>query len=215
MKKNSPKTTDKGLVLILDDDKLIRYQLNLLLESAGYTTRCFASGAEFFKQTPPTEPACLLLDVNLLGGLDGPEIQTRLLRLGWMISIVFITAHATVPMAVKAIQDGALDVLAKPIERKVLFEAVEKSLEFARKLWKSSEEQSVRNDLISQLSPREQEVLTWIIAGKLNKQIASILGITERTVKAHRASVMNKLEITSVVDLVRIADKSGIRPGEE
>lgn len=215
MKQNSLKAANKGLVLILDDDKLIRYQLNLLLESAGYTTSGFASDAEFFKQNPPDEPACLLLDVNLLGGLDGPEIQTRLLRLDWMISIVFITAHATVPMAVKALQDGALDVLIKPIERKVLFEAVEKALGVSRELWKSRNEQAERNDLIEQLSPREQEVLTWIIAGKLNKQIASILDITERTVKAHRASIMTKLEITSVVDLVRIADKSGIRPGEE
>jgi FixJ family two-component response regulator len=204
-----------GLVLIVDDDRMVRFHLERILQPAGYSIKTFVSGQELLTHPAPSVPACLLLDVNLIGGLDGPAIQEHLQNLGWLLPIIFITAHATVPMAVKALKSGALDVLTKPVDRNTLLPAVEKALAKAKELRREHLSKKEGKSRLLQLTRREQEVVSWVIAGKLNKQIASILGITERTVKAHRASVMEKLEINSVAELVRMADQMGIRTGQE
>lgn len=200
------------LVFILDDDKWIRYHMTMLLQAAGYATRSFASGEEFFAQEVPAGPCCLLLDVNLLGRLDGLAVQSRLAGQGWALPIIFITAYATVPLTVKALKAGAEDLLIKPVEAEVLLPAVERAMARSREVVKEQREQTENSDLMARLTDREREVLAWVIAGTLNKQTAAMMGISERTVKAHRASIMEKLEITSLAELVRLADKAGIAP---
>lgn len=209
------KSNARGSVFIVDDEKLIRLHLTKILQAAGYTTESFASGEELLARGMSAAPACLLLDVNIVGSLGGPEIQERIQRLGWPLPIVFITAHATVPMTVKAVQNGALDVLIKPIERDLVLKVVAKALAQAREIHHERTAKKAHETLLQMLTRREREVLAWIAAGKLNKQIASHLDITERTVKAHRASLMEKLKLQSVAELVRFADRSGLIPGEK
>lgn len=204
-----------GFVMIVDDERMVRFHLEKILNSAGYFTKSFASGEELLEQNMPTVPACLLLDVNLTGELDGPAIQEQLQKRGWLLPIVFITAHATVPMAVKALKLGAMDVLTKPVDRNTLLPAVEKAFALARELRSRHQAKSEGENFLLLITRREREVLSWVIAGKLNKQIAALLGITERTVKAHRASIMEKLGISSVPELVRLADRMGIQPAKE
>jgi len=198
-------------VYILDDDKLVRFHLSQVLSTAGYTVQAFATSEEFFRIDPPPHPACLLLDIQMPGA-DGPSVQKQLIRLGWPLPVIFITAHATVPVAVKALQTGALDVITKPIDVAHLIRAVENALEKAREIFRRQRELGELQERVGKLTEREREVFAWVITGKLNKEIAAQLNITERTVKAHRASVVEKLSATSVVDLVRIADRLGIRP---
>lgn len=205
----------KGLVVIVDDERVVRHHLTLILESGGYSTESFASGEELLAAPPPGEPGCLLLDVALPGGMGGPEIQRQLAKRRWHMEIIFVTAHATVPMAVEAMKSGAVDVLTKPISRGTLLPTVEKALALSRQTHQHLLEQKDVGVLAGQLTTREKEVLSWIIAGKLNKEVAYLLGITERTVKAHRANLMEKLGVVSVVELVRFADKVGIAPGRE
>lgn len=207
--------TGEGFVVIVDDDRVVRFHLEKILSSAGYFTKSYASGEELLEQSAPSVPACLLLDVNLTGELDGPAIQEKLRDRGWILPIIFITAHATVPMAVKALKLGATDVLTKPVDPNTLLPAVEKALALARELRRKHQAKSEGENFLLLITRREQEVLSWVIAGKLNKQIAAILGITERTVKAHRASIMEKLGISSVPELVRLADRMGILPAKE
>lgn len=198
-------------VYIVDDDKLVRFHLSQILTLGGYDVQAFESGDEFLNLTPPTQPACLLLDIQMPGS-DGPSIQRRLVRLGWLIPVIFITAHATVPSTVKVVQGGALDVITKPVDSTLLIRAVENALAKSRDLFLHQQALEEIRDRATQLTEREREVWGWVISGRLNKEIAAALNITERTVKAHRASVMNKLSASSVVDLVRIADRLGIKP---
>lgn len=215
MKNRNEEGVHKGLVFIVDDEKLVRYNLSFILQSAGYQTKSFASGEELLAEKSPAEPICLLLDVTIPGGMDGPEIHRQLQARNWRQPVIFVTAHATVPMAVTAMKSGAVDVLTKPVDRAVLLSAVEKALSLSSRMHQERREQTDVNILARQLTEREKEVLSWIISGKLNKEVAYLLGITERTVKAHRANIMEKLGVVSVVDLVRFADKVGIAPGRE
>ncbi|CAN5542921.1 response regulator transcription factor [soil metagenome] len=200
------------MVFILDDDKWVRYHMTMLLQAAGYATKSFASGEEFFTQEVPTGPCCLLLDVNLMGRLDGLAVQSRLTGLGWALPIIFITAYATVPLTVRALKAGAEDLLIKPVEAEVILPAVERAMARSREQRGKQRELTESRELIARLTEREQEVLTWVIAGTLNKQTAAMMGISERTVKAHRASIMEKLNIASLAELVRLADKAGVSP---
>jgi len=212
MARNDP---ENGMVFVVDDKKLDRHQLHLVLQSAGYSTQCFASGHELFQHGPPTLLSCLLLDVQLTGKWDGPSIHSEITRREWLLPVIYVTAHATIPLTVSAVKAGAVDVLTKPVERESLLSAVEKALSVARHNRHARREQSGVNTQLELLTEREQEVLRWVITGKLNKEVADVLGITERTVKAHRASIMSKLGVLSIVDLVRFADKAGIAPGRE
>lgn len=205
-------TNGLDTVFILDDDKWIRYHMTMLLQAAGYATKCFGTSEEFFSQEPPTTPACLILDLYLLGRLEGLAVQSRLGEMDWFTPLIFLTAQATVPLAVKALKAGAADLLAKPVEADLLLPAVSLAVGRSREMRRKRQEQAETDSQIARLTDREREVLAWVIAGTLNKQTASMMGISERTVKAHRANIMEKLAISSLADLVRIADKAGIVP---
>jgi two-component system response regulator FixJ len=205
----------RGQVFIVDDEKLIRHHLTLILRSEGYLVQSFPSGEKFLEAARRTGPGCLLLDVALPGGIDGPSVQKHLTDQNGQLAVVFLTAHATVPMAVKAVKSGAVDVLIKPVDREVLLPVIEKALAVSRRRHLENREQRDVGILARQLTGREREVLSWIVSGKLNKEVAYLLGITERTVKAHRASIMSKLQVVSVAELVRFADKAGIVPSRE
>lgn len=205
-------TEDKGTVFIVDDDPLIRKGVTRLLKSAGYIPRAFPSPEEFLASDYHSEgPACLILDVKM-PGLSGLELQEELTAANYSMPIIFITGHADIPSSVKAMKKGAMDFLPKPFEDKDLFNAVSLALK------KDSETRSELGELeniktkLDKLTLREYEIMTFVITGAINKQIAYELDITEKTVKVHRANVMNKLEVSSVADLVRLTAKAGVKP---
>jgi FixJ family two-component response regulator len=200
----------KEIVYIVDDERIARYHLNTILQAEGYSTECFENGEDFLRALPPSVSGCALLDVSMPGGLNGPEIHRRLTEQNVPLPVVFVTAHATVPMAVDVMKLGALDVLTKPASRELLIPAVEKALALSASSRRQLLEQKSEGALAGQLTDREREVLSWIVEGKLNKEVAYYLGITERTVKAHRASIMEKLGMVSVAELVRFADRVGL-----
>lgn len=198
------------IVFLVDDDPSVRRALSRLIKSAGYQVRGFASAREFL-DNPPEDggPACLVLDVRM-PCLDGLELQQALQRGEVPLPIVFITGHGDVPMTVKAMKAGAVDFLQKPVKDKILLAAVEQALSrAARERAERAEIRKIRLRLDS-LTPREQEVMALVTAGKLNKQIAYELGTVEKTIKVHRARVMDKMGAKSVAELVRMAEKVGI-----
>ena len=153
----------------------------------------------------------MLLDVHM-PGLTGPVLQRELANRNITIPVIFLTAHGDVPTGVKAMKDGAIDFLLKPVEEKKLFEVIDKALDKDMQLKKEQKEVDRINRLLASLTPRENEILRWIITGMLNKQIAFSLEISERTVKAHRSQVMHKLKVVSVAELVRLTQKANISP---
>lgn len=201
---------NKGVVYIVDDERIARYHLNAILQSEGYQTECFGRGEDFLAVVPAFASGCALLDVSLPGGMNGPEIHRTLMERKSPLSVIFVTAHATVPMAVDVMKLGAADVLTKPVDRESLVQAVERALVLSVNSREYLLEQQNVGALAEQLTGREKEVLSWIVQGKLNKEVAYSLGITERTVKAHRASIMEKLGMVSVAELVRFADRLGV-----
>jgi FixJ family two-component response regulator len=198
--------TDKPLILVVDDDEAVRNALLRLLAEAGLEARGFGSTGEFLLQPPPDRPGCLLLDVRLPGP-SGLELQAVLLRHGVTVPVVFLTAHADVASSVRAMKAGAVDFLAKPVERSVLFEAIQRALTRDRIQRTARTEADHLRARFAALTPREREVFELIVAGKLNKQIADGLGIAERTVKALRAQVLAKLGADSVAELGRLAER--------
>jgi FixJ family two-component response regulator len=199
-----------GTVFLIDDDPAVRRALTRLIRSAGYRVTAFAS-ARGFLETPPDDdgPACLVLDVRL-PGLSGLELQQALQRDHAAMPIIFITGHGDVPMSVKAMKAGAVDFLQKPVKDKVLLQAIEQALVRAARERTEREELDLIRRRYDNLTPREREVLALVITGMLNKQIAFELGTGEKTIKVHRARVMDKMGASSVAELVRIAEKVGI-----
>lgn len=199
-----------GTVFLIDDDPAVRRALTRLIRSAGYRVTAFASAREFL-ETPPDDdgPACLVLDVRL-PGLSGLELQQALQRDHAAMPIIFITGHGDVPMSVKAMKAGAVDFLQKPVKDKVLLQAIEQALVRAARERTEREELDLIRRRYDNLTPREREVLALVITGMLNKQIAFELGTVEKTIKVHRARVMDKMGASSVAELVRIAEKVGI-----
>jgi len=203
----------KPTVFIIDDDASIRKSLSRLLRSADYTVETFPSAEEFLRREHFDGIGCLLLDVQM-PGLSGTDLQEELSRAAYSMPIIFITGHGNIPMSVQAMKKGAVNFLAKPFDDDELLQGVRDALEKDRKA--KAERAEVHDALrcIEQLTPREQEVLRYVITGMLNKQIASKLGIAEKTVKVHRGRVMEKLGVDSVAELVRLAEKAGIKPPE-
>ena len=198
-----------SLVLLVDDDPSVRRGLRRLLLSAGYSVEVFESAAEFLAREPHVGPSCLILDIRM-PGLNGLDLQEALTRQSRDEQIVFITGHADVPMSVHAMKAGAVDFLPKPFDNEALLRAVEHAL--ARSAERHSNAPSeTRCDRGSMtLTPREFEVLQFVIAGLLNKQIGAELGVAEKTIKVHRGHVMEKLGVKSVAELVRLAEKAGV-----
>jgi FixJ family two-component response regulator len=197
------------VVFIVDDDAGVRKSLARLLGSAGYAVEAFASAREFLAREPHAGPCCLLLDVRM-PGLTGLDLQETLVAAGRRMSIVFVTGHVDVPMSVKAMKGGAIDLLTKPFDDKDLLGAIERAMaKDVQALGAEAHVAEVR-ERVQTLTPRETEVFALVVTGMLNKQIAAKLGIGEKTVKVHRARVMEKMQAGSVAELVRLADRAGV-----
>lgn len=194
----------KGTVYIVEDDEAVRDSLQWLLEGKDYKVRCFDSGETFLGRYDPKEVACVLIDIRM-AGMTGLELQDRLIERNSPLPIVFITGHGDVPMAVETMKKGALDFIQKPFDEAHLVSVVERMLEAAKEAFAESILSASRSALISKLTTRESQVLERIVAGRLNKQIADDLGISIKTVEAHRANIMEKLNANTVADLLKIA----------
>ncbi len=194
----------KGTVYVVDDDEAVRDSLQWLLEGKDYRVRCFDSAETFLARYDPREIACLIVDIRM-GGMTGLELQDRLIERKSPLPIVFITGHGDVPMAVETMKKGALDFIQKPFNEEDLTALVERMLEHAREAFTDYQQAASRDALLAKLTSRESQVLERIVAGRLNKQIADDLGISIKTVEAHRANIMEKLEVTTVADLMKVA----------
>jgi FixJ family two-component response regulator len=205
-------TSDSSFVVFLvDDDPGVLKALTRLLRSKGHEVRAFASSTEFLAQHDASVRGCAILDVSM-PDLDGLKLQTALMASGVERPVIFITGVGDIPATVRAMKAGAIDFLTKPVSSRQLFSAIERAIEIDLKARESQKDLELINRRISALTPREREVLTHVIAGRLNKQIAADLGIVEKTIKLHRGRMMRKMGVRTVADLVRIAERAGIRP---
>ena len=200
-------------VFIIDDDPSARRGLTRLVRAAGMNAESFASAGEFLASGNSGGPGCIVLDVRM-PGMTGPELQEELGRSDYCMPIIFISAHGDVPTAAESMKRGAVNFLTKPVDGDDLQEAIHEALARDAENRAQRAERGSVQERIKKLSPREREVMTYVIAGMLNKQIAGELGISEETVKIHRGRVMHKLGIGSVPELVRICETAGIDPAE-
>jgi len=196
-----------GLVYVVDDDEAVRDSLQFLLEPV-YQVATFDSAEAFLQGYDPKAIACLILDVRM-PGMSGLQLQEELVARGSQLPVAFITGHGDVPMAVATMKKGAADFIEKPFEPQALKALVERMLDRAREEAARIERQRINSSLLAKLTPREQQVLERIVAGRLNKQIADDLGISIKTVEAHRANIMEKLKAGTVADLMRVALGTG------
>jgi len=197
-------------VFIVDDDPAIRKAISRLLRSAGIALAAFASPKEFLAQYDPAAPGCLVLDIAM-PGFNGLQLQAALGEKVSALPIIFLTGHGDVSKSVQAMKRGAFDFLTKPVMGKDLLPVIRAAIE---KDAAARQQQAGLSDIragLATLTPRERELLEHVVAGKLNKQIAADLGITEATVKMHRARVMEKMKVQSVTELARFAERCGIR----
>lgn len=194
------------IVFAVDDDPLVRDSVADLLDSAGFTVRTFGSATDFLQSEHPDLPACLILDVEL-PGLSGLDLQAELTRSGVDMPIIFLTGRGDIPMTVRAMKAGAVEFLTKPFRKTEFLDAVNEALLRDRESRKRRAETAEFEKRLRTLTPREHQVLTLVVTGLLNKQIAGELGTTEETIKVHRGRVMRKMGADSVADLVRIAGK--------
>jgi len=209
MSASSVKPMSGTLVGIVDDDPSVRKALARLVTSAGYRVEVFASAREFLARPQQEDPSCLLLDVRM-PGLTGPELQEALAIAGRRLSIIFVSGHGDVVGSVRAMKGGAVDFLTKPIDARALLGAIERAV---AKTSTAKREQAGAVDVqgrLKTLTAREAQVFALVVTGMLNKQVAADLGIVEKTVKVHRARVMEKMRAGSLAELVRLADRAGI-----
>ena len=200
---NTSTQDTKGTVYVVDDYEAIRDSLRWLLEENDYKVELYDSGESFIAKYDPNAIAVLVLD-DRMPGMSGLEVQEHLLARKADLPIIFITGHGDVPMAVRALKKGAVDFIEKPFQQAALKAQVEHMLNEARERRMKNERQSLNEALLAKLTPREQQVLERIVAGRLNKQIADDLGISIKTVEAHRASIMDKTNSGTVADLMRV-----------
>jgi FixJ family two-component response regulator len=203
----------QAVIYVVEDDPSFRKSIERLIRTSGYDVVAFESANAFLTQASIRHPACLLLDVRL-PDVDGLELQKTLSERGNNLPIIFMTGHGNIPMSVQAMKKGAVDFLPKPFEAKDLKSAIQNALDRDIQNRKRELEENKIKSLIDTLTPREKEVLRWVITGKLNKQIAMALGTTEKTIKAHRHCVMKKTKSSSVAELVRLAAKVNIPPAK-
>src|SRR6476646_7357879 len=197
-------------VFIVDDDPAIRKAISRLLRSAGIALAAFASPKEFLAQYDPAAPGCLVLDIAM-PGFNGLQLQAALGEKVSTLPIIFLTGHGDVSKSVQAMKRGAFDFLTKPVMGKDLLPVIRAAIEKDAAARQQQASLSGIRALLATLTPRERELLEHVVAGKLNKQIAADLGITEATVKMHRARVMEKMKVQSVTELARFAERCGIR----
>jgi FixJ family two-component response regulator len=197
------------VVFVIDDDASMRDAISRLLNAVGLTVQTFASAREFLAGRLPDVPGCAVLDVRL-PGLSGLDLQREMVERGIHIPVIFITGHGDIPMSVQAMKAGAVEFLTKPFRDQDLLDAVRSGIQLDRQGRKERAELAELRDGLRQLTPREREVMSLVVAGLLNKQIALRLGTSEKTIKIHRSHVMQKMRADSLADLVRMSQKLGI-----
>ena len=200
---------EQAVVYVIDDDESVREGVTDLLRSVGHTVRGFRSAQEFLDADRDDAPGCIVLDVRLPGP-SGLEFQRTLTKSNIQIPIVFLSAHGDIAMSVRAIQSGAIEFLTKPVHEQQLLDAVQAGIERHRGRRQQAKAVGELQQRFQSLTPREREIFTLIVAGRRNKQIAAHLELSEMTVKVHRSQIMRKMAASSLVDLVRMADKLGI-----
>jgi FixJ family two-component response regulator len=204
-------TEDAGMVYVVDDDQAVREALGSLLRSIGLGVATFGTAREFLSSPRGDGPSCVILDVQLPDG-SGLEVPAQLRSADVTIPIIFITGHGTIPMSVRAMKLGAMEFLTKPFQEEDLIGAVRVALERDRTALSDRARLAGLRSRMERLTPRERDVLALIITGKLNKQIAADLGTAEQTVKQHRGRVMQKLEVDSLAELVRLMERAAGQP---
>jgi FixJ family two-component response regulator len=199
-------------VLIVDDDAAVRRSVSRLIRSAGYAVQTFASPADFLQCALPAEPSCVVLDM-CMDGMSGLEVQEKLRqRDSRRVPVVFLSGRATVPHAAAGFKQGAADFLEKPVRPRQLIDAVNRAIEHDRTQVADRAEMAGFRQRFEALTPREQEVMRQVVSGRLNKQAAAALEISEKTIKVHRARVMEKMRVDSLAALVLVAERLGLAP---
>ena len=201
-------------IFLIDDDASVRTSLSRLLRASAYDTEEFHSAEAYLSRETYRGVGCIILDVKM-EGKSGIDLQDELNQRGDNIPIIFLSGHGDIPTSVRAIKAGAGDFLQKPVDETTLLDTIEQALETHRKRCADCERIEEVCKRFDTLTPREHEVMRWVLTGMLNKQIAYELGISEKTVKVHRGEVMKKLNVSSVAELVRIAEAAGIDPAEQ
>jgi FixJ family two-component response regulator len=204
------KSADDEVVCVIDDDVHVREGLSSLFRSVGLRTEVFGSAAEFLEKEPPAAACCLVLDVRL-PGLSGLDFQADLGKRKFHPPIIFITGHGDIPMSVRAMKAGAVEFLTKPFREQELLDAVRLGLDRDREVRRAESGLSAMRARLESLTAREREVISLVATGRMNKQVAGEIGISEITVKVHRHNAMRKLGAKSLAELVRLADALGIR----
>jgi FixJ family two-component response regulator len=200
-------------IFLINDDSRVLKALTRLLQNAGYKTKAYSSSKTFLGEHDASIPGCAVLDLSM-SGLNGLDVQHALTRQGVDRPIIFLTGRGTIRATVQAMKAGAIDVLLKPIDRRELLQAVKRAQEEDKMRRDIDAECRTVRTLLEELTPREREVLTYVIAGLRNKQIAATLGTVEKTIKVHRGRVMGKMRVGSVAELVRMTEKISLQPSQ-
>jgi FixJ family two-component response regulator len=203
---SSPMATAKPIVFVVDDDVWVRESLETLIRDEGWQPETFSSAQQFLDRPRALTPSCLVLDISL-PGLNGLELQKHVAVERTDMPIIFITGHGDIPMSVGAMKAGAVEFLTKPFNDEILLTAIRQALEQSRLALAQEAEMQQLRDRYASLTPRETQVMALVVSGLLNKQVGGELGISEKTVKAHRGQVMQKMKANSVADLVKMAEK--------
>ncbi len=201
-------TSDSATVFIVDDDQSVRTALARLMRSAGLHAETFASAKEFLEREHPDGPGCMVLDLSMPGS-TGLDLQQDMAAADIDLPIVFLTGHGNVPSSVKALKSGAVDFLEKPVDEDRLLSAIKDAVEQDIRTRRDRDKLSEIQGRVARLTRRERQVFRLVVQGKLNKQAAAELGMSEKTVKVHRARVMQKMEADSLAELVRLAERAG------
>jgi FixJ family two-component response regulator len=201
-------------VFVVDDDVTVLRALSRLLRSADYEVRAFESAQEFLAQHHPATPGCVISDIAM-PVIDGLQLQSALSETGVLRPIIFLTGRGDIPMTVRAIQAGAVDFLTKPVNDTDLFDAIDRARAYDDATRGERQQLASIEEGLNRLTPRERQVLSHVIAGRLNKQIAADLGTVEKTIKVHRGRMMQKMGVHSVAELVRVTQRAGIAPHQK